>query len=197
MNTGADVPHLHGSRILVRPLSPADITDDYVSGLRDTDVTRFLVEVKRRHQTSATVTEFVRANADAPDAVLLGIFLKPPAETLIGTVRIYDISRFHWCASIGICIFRKDLWGSGVGTEALLLAKRYAFDHLELHYLEAGIYTLNQGSLKAFINSGFFESYRISEKYCFENRFEEVVFVAAVNPEFDNQKLVSDRGGSS
>ncbi len=171
-------------RLLLRPLSPADVTGEYVQGLNDPEVNRFLVDVRRQPQTRQSVCRYVEDNRSGPDRVLMGMFLKACPDRPSGTVRISSISCFHACADVGICIFRKSLWGMGYGTESLDAVCRVAFERIGLRYLEAGVYEKNTASRKAFERSGFVQTHRIEDKYRLEDSFEPVLFLAARNSSF-------------
>jgi RimJ/RimL family protein N-acetyltransferase len=180
---------LETDRLFLRFLKPEDVTEKYINGLNDPDVNRYLVEVKRTVQTRDSICEYINRNTSDPKSLLLGVFIKEEIDGLIGTVRISDICAYHFFASIGICIFEKTAWYKGYGAEALASAKRFAFNEIGLHYLEAGVYSSNLASIRAFLSSGFLEMFRTALKYRFQDSFEEVVFMGAVNPDFDMRRL--------
>ena len=180
---------LTGDRICLKMATSADISEEYIDGLNDPAVNRFLVEVKNRRQTRESVAVFIEENRLDPLSILFSINISQDQSPFIGTVRLYGISEYHWCATVGICIFRKASWGQGYGTEALNLVRGFAFNEMGLHYLEAGVYPENAGSLAIFKKSGFVDSYHIRQKYRYDNRFVDVVMLGAVNPSFDIKKL--------
>lgn len=144
-------PGVETANLVLRPLLAADASQAYADGLNDPEVNRFL-EVRRVPQTLESVGAFIAAHEGARDAVLLGLFLKPEGR-LIGTIRLHEIK--NKSAYLGICLFARDCWGRGYGSEALDGAVRLAFDALGLDRLRAGSYEANAASLALFKKAGF------------------------------------------
>jgi RimJ/RimL family protein N-acetyltransferase len=182
--------YIESRRIYLRPLTIADTTDEYVDGLNNSKVNRFLVEAKRQKHNRESVYSFIEANQSDPNALLLGIFIKNHPQPFIGTIRISGISDYHFCGNIGICFFRVAIWGRGYGGEAIEAAKRMAFQKMGLRYLEAGVYQQNIGSIKAFRNGGFKESHRVENKYRIDDTFDSVIFLYAINPAFELKRAL-------
>jgi RimJ/RimL family protein N-acetyltransferase len=104
---------LQSENSLVRPLNVKDVTEEYVDGLNDPDVNRYLVAVRLHRQTKDSVTRYVEADGDNPLSILFGIFLKQDNNPFIGTIRVHNMDLFHFCASIGVCLFAKRAWRKG------------------------------------------------------------------------------------
>lgn len=176
--------------ILVRPLQAEDITDVYVEGLNDPEVNRYLVSVRQLCQTRESVMNYVEANWNDPLSFLFGIFIQNHNDPLVGTVRVHGIDFFHYLASLGICLFTKRTWGKGYAHRALRMVKDWLFTELKLHYLEAGVYEDNVGSLNCFLRAGFAESYRVRGKFRHIDSFVDVIYLAAINDDFDPELLI-------
>jgi len=174
---------LDSERLHLRELSTADVTNEYVSGLNDPEVNRYLVEVRRATQTLDSVRAYVAHSLQTPNSWLFGIALKG-TDKLIGTVRLHEVNTYHLTATIGICLFDKTSWGKGYGSEAVSRVVKYAFSELGLRYLEAACYRRNTGSQKLFLKAGFNESARYLRKYRLDKQAEEVIFLEIVNPGF-------------
>ncbi|MDO8282166.1 MAG: GNAT family N-acetyltransferase [Thermodesulfovibrionia bacterium] len=180
---------LEDEKIFLRVLTIEDITEDYINGLNDDEVNRYLVNVRINAQTRESVEGFIRTNTNEPSSVFLGIFIKDEVDSFIGTLRISGIDLFHYLASVGICIFDKRSWKKGYAVRSLGMVKEYLFNSLGLHYIEAGVYSENISSLKLFKSAGFTESHRLKDKFRHINSFEEVIIFKALNPSFDNSLL--------
>lgn len=180
---------IENNRIYLRPLLAEDITEDYVNGLKDPEVNKYLVDVRRNVQTRDSVEKYIRSNLENPSAILFGIFINNDSKRMVGTIHVSGLDFFHCTASIGICLFAKQFWKKGYAQQAIQLVKDYLFGVLGLHYLEAGVYTKNTNSINCFARSGFKEWFRVKDKYRLDNGFEEVIHFAAVNPLFDMSLL--------
>jgi RimJ/RimL family protein N-acetyltransferase len=176
---------LENDRLFLRPLRVGDTTDEYINGLNDPEVNKYLVDVRRNVQTRDSVEKYVISNMENPSCILFGIFIKNGQETFIGTIHVHEIDLFNYSAIIGICLFDKQVWKKGYGSQALHLVKDYLFGVLGLHYLEAGVYTKNTNSINIFTRAGFIEWFRVKDKFRLDNGFEEVIYFAAINRHFD------------
>lgn len=148
----------------LRQLLPEDVHDGYVDGLNDPEINRYLDGVKRSKQTKQIVLEFVERNLRAPSEVLFGIWRKGDIQHS-GTVRLHGIDNFHRTAHIGICLFNKATWGNRLGSKAIAAVTHWAFNALNLRWVEAGAYSENVGSQKAFLSAGYNWIYDIPDKY--------------------------------
>lgn len=73
----------------------------------------------------------------------------------IGFIDLYDFDPKHKRVGIGIVIFKDQNKQKGFASEALGLTCNYAFQHLNVHQVYAGITEDNTASIKLFENAGF------------------------------------------
>lgn len=165
----------------VRPLKVEDVHPGYISGLNDPEVNRYLESVKRTEQTGPGVTEFVRQNQQAGDAVLFGIW-QAGAKLHCGTVRLHGIEKYHKTAHIGVCLFDRSVWGKKLGSKSVEAVTRWAFETTRLRWVEAGAYSENIASQKTFLAAGYEWIYDIPDKYLLEGKPAKVKVYAARNP---------------
>ncbi len=175
---------LETKRVYLRPVREGDITDEYVEGLNDPEINKFLVNVRLQKQTKKTVAEFILHNLQSPHDLLLGVFIKE-GNVFVGTIRIGDISNFHCFCTIGICFFSKEYWGKGYASEATGKTCDYIFEKLKLHYIEAGVYEDNYASMKLFKRAGFKIQARYKNKYRYQDDFKPVVIWGLTNLKFN------------
>jgi len=134
----------------LRPILVEDVSISYIDGLNDPEVHRFLVAPRQAKQSLESVKEYVWMNWEASDALLFGLFID---ETLIGTVRLHDISDEE--AYIGIAIFDRSMWGQGWGAVIVSAMVSYSVNELDVRRLLAGIEYNNIASQKIFKKAGF------------------------------------------
>lgn len=164
----------------LRPLKAEDVHPGYVTGLNDPEVNRYLDGVKRSVQTDQSVTEFVQQNQQAADAVLFGIW-QAGAELHCGTVRLHGIEQYHKTAHIGLCLFDRSAWGNKLGSKAVDVVTRWAFETLGLRWIEAGAYSENVASQRTFLSAGYDWIYDVPDKYLFEGKPTGIKVYAARN----------------
>lgn len=148
-----DMSNLASERLYIRPLCQDDASPTYAEWLNDPLVNRFL-EIRHQHHSVESCRQFIESMNNDPAHQLFGIFL---AETddHIGNIKIGFINQRYGSAELSLFIGSKDAWGKGYATEAIRLATRHAFEDLQLWRVEAGCYSENLASLKAFMKSGY------------------------------------------
>lgn len=140
-------------RLLLRPLTPPDVTEKYVGWLNDSEVNQFL-ETRHHPQTKQSCLAFVESVNQDPLSHLFGVFLKSNNEH-IGNAKIGFINVHYQTAQVSLFIGEKKYWGQGYSTELVKALSDYGFHQLKLQKLEAGCYEHNLGSLNVFLRSGY------------------------------------------
>lgn len=164
----------------LRPLKPEDVHPGYVSGLNDPDVNRYLDGVKHATQTEQSVIDFIQYNQQSANGLLFGIW-QENIDRHCGTIRLHGIEHYHKTAHIGVCLFDKSAWGKRLGSKAVMAVTRWAFESLGLRWIEAGAYSENISSQKAFLAAGYEWIYDIPDKYILEGKPTRVKVYAARN----------------
>jgi ribosomal-protein-alanine N-acetyltransferase len=144
---------LIGKKICLRPITIEDANDIYVSWLNDKEVNQFL-ESRFVFATKENVKNFIETTISSDSNVFFAI-CEMQNNRHIGNIKLGPINKYHKRADIGILIGEKSCWGKGYGAEAIKLITEYAFDILGLKKVNAGCYSNNFGSEKAFQNAGF------------------------------------------
>jgi RimJ/RimL family protein N-acetyltransferase len=73
----------------------------------------------------------------------------------VGNVWLWDIDMRHRKAELRVVVGEPAARGHGVGTEAIDLLCRHAFEHLDLHRIYAFVLAINPGARRAFEKAGF------------------------------------------
>ena len=77
-------------------------------------------------------------------------------------------------------IGEKSLWGQGLGTEAIILVKDYAFRELKLNKLTAGAFSNNIASIKGFKKAGFFIEGRRKRYYFYNGGYVDSILMGCL-----------------
>jgi ribosomal-protein-alanine N-acetyltransferase len=134
-------------------LSEKKCSENYVSWMNDSDITRFL-ESRWKYQSDESVKQYIQYMNDSPNNFLFGIFIKE-TEQHIGNIKIGSIDWVHRFGDVGLLIGERSFWGKGYATIAIEHVAEIAFTVLNLNKLWAGIYEGNEGSYKAFLKVGW------------------------------------------
>jgi len=142
--------------LILRSLDAGHAHGPYPSWMRDPEVTRYL-EVRFAPPDEAALAAFIAAMNGSDDNLLLGLFPRAEPHRHIGNIKLGPIDKRHNAAPIGIAIGVKDCWGRGFATQAVAAVSDYAFAKLGLNRLDAGFYSDNEASQRAFQRAGFIE----------------------------------------
>jgi RimJ/RimL family protein N-acetyltransferase len=173
-------PVLESDRLQLRPLTFADVTEAYWRWMNDTEVTRHL-ECRLQTHTLESLREYVSRFQNDPDNLLLAIVLKR-GEHHIGNIKLGPVNWTHRFADVGLLIGAKECWDQGYATEAIRLLRRYAFEEVGLHKLQAGCYDTNPGSARAFQKAGFVKEGHRRAQYLCEGGYVGQVLLGCINP---------------
>lgn len=144
---------IEGDRLYLREIRLSDVNEDYYRWMNDSEVTQYM-ESRFSGNSLESIRNFVASKQGKPDCIFLAIVLKE-GDRHIGNIKLEPINRIHSHAELGIMIGNKPDWGKGYATEAIRLAVDYAFHKLNLRRVNAGCYSNNIFSLKAFKKVGF------------------------------------------
>ncbi|QNS08102.1 GNAT family N-acetyltransferase [Streptomyces xanthii] len=146
------VPYLvHGPRVAIRTLHLADHTE-LAALARESAVTmrRWLGVGERTEAEFAAYIEQIAQPSREGYAIC-----RSDTGAIVGTVNINNIVRGGLqCGTLGYTAYASTT-GRGYMTEGLRLVVRYAFEHLDLHRLEANIQPDNEASLNLVRRLGF------------------------------------------
>jgi len=144
---------LSSERLTLRPLKQDDVSPSYVGWLSDNEVNQFM-ETRHIEQTEQAIREFVDKQYSAQDTYLFGMFLKPSGQH-IGNIKIGPVKSNHSVADISLFVGEKTCWGKGFASEAIRSVAEFGLKQLRLNKVSAVAYSVNQGSVRAFLNAGF------------------------------------------
>lgn len=155
---------LPGESYWLRTLNEADVTERYVSWLRDAEVTRFL-DVRFGDHSQETVTAFVRS-FDNKTSYLFGIFARDSGEH-VGNIAL-RIDSNHRTGWHGTMIGDKRYWGRNAYIEAHEILSGFAFGRLQLRKLYAGVNVRHTAARFNLRRLGYAEEARLKDHLVFE-----------------------------
>lgn len=174
---------IEGQNIFLRRLEEIDVGDAYLEWMRDPQVTQYLESRDQTH-TLESLRAYVHAMNASPRNHLFGIFLSY-SNAHIGNIKIGSIREPHRSADLGLLIGQRAAWGKGYGTEAIVLATRYALEQLRLNKLWAGTYAENIGAYHAFMKAGYREVGRFRRHILINGRYIDSILVEKCRDESD------------
>lgn len=173
---------LEGDRVYLRPVVPTDATPQYAGWLNDPETTRFL-ESGRRADTVESIAAYIARYQGRSDALFLAIVLRE-GDRHVGNLKLEPIDLTHQKAVLGIMIGDPSARGKGVGTEAILLALRYAFHELKLHRVALGVTADNLPAIRCYEKLGFKHEGRLREAIRREHGYVDHLWMGILADEF-------------
>jgi RimJ/RimL family protein N-acetyltransferase len=153
----------------LKPLTIDDIHVDYINGLNDPDVNRYLVSVRAVPVTMESAKGFVESSRESVTEILFGIWVDGMKD-FAGTVRAHSIEMENRTAKIGICIFDKECWGRGLGKAVIIKVTEWLHEVVGVRWVEAGVYGDNTASSRLFASAGYTAEYEINGKYLYDGK---------------------------
>lgn len=171
---------LRGAKTILRPLALDDVEpiSRYANNIH---VWRNLGERMPHPYSEQDGRNFVEMviGSESADAIF-AITADGEAIGCVGVEPLDDVWRKT--ARVGYWI-GEPYWGRGIATEALTLASDYAFDHLDLIRLEAGVYAHNKASVRVLEKAGYVFEANLRARVIKEDRVIDELIYAKVRPE--------------
>jgi RimJ/RimL family protein N-acetyltransferase len=171
-----------GSKIRLRPFSWSDaeryrdwVNDPEIASLVD----RVLPVTLEEHR--AWYDDLVHRR----DAVVFAVDRLSGDPPFVGLVWLYGVHERHRHAEVRIVIGEREVWGKGVGREALSLLTHYAFESLNLHKLHAVVLARNRRAVRSFEAAGFEIEGILRDERWLGGAYQDLVRLARVRNESD------------
>ncbi|MBZ2175664.1 GNAT family N-acetyltransferase [Schnuerera sp. xch1] len=116
------------------------------------------------------------------------IFAKE-SNKIVGEVVINDIYRNNRSAGIRIIINRKEDFGKGYGSEALILALNYGFGMLNLHRIELEVFPFNQRAIHVYKKIGFKREGIKRDGAFYYNKYYDIIVMSILEEEFKEKYI--------
>lgn len=151
----------------------------YTNSRKKIDRKDLIESIDQGEQTKTSYTYFVK-------------FKK--TDQLIGTIKIGPITQAHKISDLVALIGEKGDFGKGIGTEAIALGVKLAFEKYELRKLFGGMYASNISSIKAYTRAGWIVEGVLKGHYLNEGKNEDRILVGCFNPKFfTNEEIESSK----
>lgn len=171
---------LKGQNISLKSLREDGDLSNYLKGINDGELTKYLEAGKRRH-TVKDLQDYINRMNISENHRLFGIFLNETSEH-IGNITIDNIDMSNRKAEIAIFLWSHH--GRGYATEAINLLAYYAFTSLNLNKLYAGAVVQNLASVALFRRCGFEEEGILKMEYIKDNNYYDVIRFGLLSHDF-------------
>lgn len=168
------------STLKLRELVESDVTDEYLSWFQDDIVTRFLEAKNLKKQE---VLEYIWKGRDTKTFFIYAICDRI-SEKHIGNLKIGPIDKINQISDLVTVIGDKNFSGRGLGSKAIEMGNRIAFENFGLRKLTGGIYSDNIASIKAYLRAGWIIEGRLVGHYVKNGKYMDRVIVSCFNEKY-------------
>ena len=170
---------LKGSRVALAPLTAAD-SDVLFQWIRDRDLV--LLNGPYRPVGEASHRAWFEAVQQRDDVAVFGIRLLDD-DRLVGSCQLHSISPVHRSAELQIRIGEPRSRGVGLGTEAVELLLKFAFDDLNLHRVYLHVLSTNGAAIHLYGKTGFVEEGVLRDGAYIDGRYVDLVVMGLLESE--------------
>ena len=145
---------LVGAHVRLGMVRDADI-DRLVGMADDTSAARLGDSDPAFPWPEANLREWWTARLADEGVRVFAIRLLDASSTLLGTITLSGIDHANRVAQLGMSLPDPERWGHGYGTEAVELLLGFAFDDMNLHRVEMGVFAFNARAIACYEGVGF------------------------------------------
>lgn len=151
---------------------------------------KYYTNSKRKITREGLITS-IKEGAESKDSFTYFI-VHNETEKLIGTIKLGPILKAHRISDLVTLIGEQGNIGKGVGTEAIKLGVRLAFEVHDLRKLFGGMYASNIASIKAYTRAGWIVEGILKGHYWNDEKNEDRILVGCFNPKYFSKKDIED-----
>ena len=104
-------------------------------------------------------------------------------EEYLGSISIFNIDYKNRAAEIGIVLGKTGLLSQGIGSVALKLAIKFAFERMNLRRLELNVIGFNHRAQKCYLKCGFKEEGRLRQRHYSKGAYHDVIVMGLLKDE--------------
>lgn len=152
-DAGRPLPMVRGERVYLRASERSDIPL-FVRWLNDAETASYL---SMRAPMSVAMEEqwFIRMLESQGKDAYHFVICRLEDDTPIGTIGLFRVDTVNGSAGIGISIGAKELWGQGLGTDAMLALLDFGFGQLRLERMWLEVHDYNVRARRSYEKCGF------------------------------------------
>ena len=146
-------PSIETWRFYLRPITTADVSDEYLGWIRDQTSNRFIETASSSHDLDS-LRSYVAQRQGNSDVVFFGIFVRSTDEH-IGNIKFEPMDRLAGSTTMGILIGKQAWRGKGVAGEVLEACAHWLYEEHGISKISLGVDPSNTAGVKAYLKAGF------------------------------------------
>lgn len=173
---------LRGELIYLKKLDK-EYMDEYWEGQNSCSIEAMVFTGTQQVFNRGDLERYVENIAGDNSRIDFLIFSKE-TDKLLGEVVINDIYRNNRSANLRIAINKKEDFGKGYGSEAIILALNYGFAMLNLHRIELGVFPYNKRAIHVYEKIGFVREGIERDGWYFNHKYYDTINMSILEDEF-------------
>ncbi len=163
---------LFGKKIFLRALEPDDI--DYLYQLENDENQWKFSSVSVPFSRNLLENYIAQSHKDIYEVKQARLVIcEKETFDAVGLIDLYDFDPKNYKVAVGITVYPEASRKKGYAFDALIQLCRYAFKHLNVHQIYAGIAVDNEASIRLFERTGFQRSGRKIDWIYQDNQFKD------------------------
>lgn len=181
---------LSGTLIYLKRLDN-EYADDYWENLSNACIESNILTGTSQIFTKTDVTNYIEDILSDKSRIDFIVFSNETNE-IVGEVVIDDINRNYRSGSIRVAINKKEDFGKGYGTEALIIALNYGYGMLNLHRVELEVITFNERAIHVYEKIGFKREGIKRDGGYYNHQYYDLITMSLLEDEFRMKYLNSN-----
>ncbi|KAB1063534.1 GNAT family N-acetyltransferase [Salibacter halophilus] len=178
-------------RLKIKEISDTDIDSRLLSWFEDPALMKFYTSSKKKITKKELITSINKGREKGNTFTFL--ICNNQNDESIGTLKLGPINLAHKTSDLVALIGDKSsVEGKGLGTEAIKLGGKIAFENYDLRKLYGGMYASNIASIKAYTRAGWIVEGVLKGQYLVNGENEDRVLVGFFNPKYFTQQEIEE-----
>jgi len=173
---------IEGKKVRIRALEKTDI-DEIMKWINDPEVIDNLL---MRYPVSRYLEEkWLEKAYDTSDIRNKTFALETKDGVYLGGIGLHKINWENRNAEAGIIIGKKEYWGKGYGTDAMLALLDFAFNHMNLHRVYLQVYDFNTRGIRSYEKCGFKKEGALRDDRFSRGKYHDTIIMGILKGEFE------------
>jgi len=173
---------IEGKMVRIRAVEQTDL-DEIMKWVNDPEVIDNLL---MRYPISRYLEEkWLEKALDTSDMRNKAFSIETKDGIYLGGIGLHKINWENRNAEVGIVIGKKEHWGKGYGTDAMLAILEFAFNHMNLHRVYLEVYDFNVRGIKSYEKCGFKKEGALRDDRYSRGKYHDTIIMGILKEEYE------------
>jgi RimJ/RimL family protein N-acetyltransferase len=180
-----------GRKVRLRALREDDLKN-VLAWLNNVEVTKYLGMM--RPFSVAEERAWIESAMRNDDPTQVRFAIETADGEYVGSIGLMGVDLRNRLGEVGIVLARPEEFGRGLGSEAMILLLRHAFEEMNLHRVWLRVYAYNERGRRSYAKVGFKEEGCYREALWRHGAWHDVLVMGILAPEFFEKHGRTDDG---